>query len=267
MDTDENLRRSSAADRQRVIIRDDQMDFARLLDLIRERRRNDLRLGLVDSGVFDPFQMEWLAEAGADIYTSNRARQDLSAVIMIGRAAKRGNAITAYFHRGALASEEKSGPSSFAELGEMGRSGIDIHLSNKLGPLQWPKLEDLAESCQSGGARLVVYFHGPLAVELESLARRGAWVHVSDASLRGSEDISLLTDCAASARAHGARVIFHLEHPLPLDWLEDIFAADVSVLFKIPPTDYRSPLRPFERASKKCPPDFRASYIDATFLP
>jgi hypothetical protein len=266
MDTNENLTEGRAGDSQTMIIRDDQMDFAALLDLVKERRKNHRRLGLIDSGAFDPFQMEWLGEAGADIYTSNRARQNLSEFVLIGRAAAKGDALTAYFHHGPFLSEEKENTVPFSALKEMGRSGIDIHLSNKQRSGEWGKLEELADACAAGTSRLVIYHHGPLGPELESLVRRGAWIHVSDASLRNDGDVVLLTDCLAAARARGVQLIFHLEHNLPLAWLENIFAAGAFVLFKIPPTDYRSRLRPFEQASKKRQPDFRATYIDATFL-
>jgi hypothetical protein len=262
----ENLADGCADDSQTMIIRDDQMDFAALLDLVKERRRDHRRLGLIDSGAFDPFQMEWLGEAGADVYTSNRARQSVNEFVLIGRAAAKGDAITAYFHHGAFLSEEKEKAVPFSALKEMGRSGIDIHLSNKQGAHEWEKLEELADACAAGGSRLVIYHHGPLGPEIESLVRRGAWIHVSDASLRSEADVVLLTDCLAAARARGVQLIFHLERNLPLAWLEDIFAAGAFVLFKIPPTDYRSRLRPFEQASKKRRPDFRATYVDATFL-
>jgi hypothetical protein len=266
MEAHQDFKAGRGGDRQEIVIRDDQMDFAALLDLVKERRRNHRRLGLIDSGAFDPFQMEWLGEAGADIYTSNRARQSLNEFVLIGRAATKGDAVTAYFHHGPFLSEEKEKTVPFSALKEMGRSGIDIHLSNKHGAHEWEKLEELADACAAGASRLVIYHHGPLGPEIESLARRGAWIHVSDASLRNDGDVVLLTDCLAAARVRGVQLIFHLEHSLPLAWLEDIFAAGAFVLFKIPPTDYRSWLRPFEQASKKRRPDFRATYIDATFL-
>jgi hypothetical protein len=266
METDDDSSTESGGGPQDIVIRDDQLDFAGLLDLVRERRKNRGRLKLVDSGAFDPFQMEWLGEAGADIYTSDLARRNVDEFVLIGRAAKRGDAVAAYFHHGVLDPGEKEKTVPFSGLLEMGRSGIDLHLSNKHQPREWAKLEELTDACEKGGAWLVFYHHGQLEAELERLGRQGAWIHLSDESLRSEQDVTALADCIAGARARGANLVFHLEHEIRLAWLEDIFAAGAFVLFKIPPTDYRSPMRPFEAASKKRRPDPRTAYIDATFL-
>jgi hypothetical protein len=266
MDTNEDLTEGRARDSRTMIIRDDQLDFAALLDLAKERRKNRGRLKLVDSGAFDPSSLEWLGEAGTDIYTSDLARPNVGEIVRIGRAVKKGNAVAAYFHHGPLDFEEKAKTIPFSGLQEMGRSGIDLHLSNKYRQGEWSKLEELAFACANGGARLVVYHHGPVAVDLEKLARQGAWIHISDESLGSEQDVTALVDCVAAARGSGSNLVFHLEHSLTLGWLENIFSSGAFVLFKIPPTDYRSPLRLFEAASKKRRPDPRSAYIDATFL-
>jgi len=253
-------------DRQEIVIRDDQLDFSALLDLAKERRKNHGRLKLVDSGAFDPSKLEWLGEAGADIYTSDLARPNAGEIVQIGRAAKKGNAVAAYFHHGPLDPDEKEKTIPFSGLLEMGRSGIDLHLSNKHRQREWGKLGELACACEKGGARLVLYHHGPLAADLEGLARQGVWIHISDESLRSEQDVTALVDCVAAARGRGSNLVFHLEHSITLVWLENIFASGAFVLFQIPPTDYRSPLRSFETASKKRRPDYRSAYIDATFL-
>ena len=266
MDTDQGLKTERERARQEIVIRDDQLDFAALSDLAKERRKNHGRLKLVDSGAFDPSMLEWLGEAGADIYTSDLARSNAAEIVRIGRAAKRGNAVVAYFRHGSLEPDEREKTIPFSDLLEMGRSGIDLHLSNKQRQREWAKLEELAFACKNGEARLVLYHHGPLAADLEKLARQGAWIHVSDESLRNEQDVAALIDCLAAGRGRETGLIFHLAHPIAPAWLEEIFAAGVFVLFQIPPTDYRSPLRPFETASKKRRPDPRSVYIDATFL-
>lgn len=266
METHQDSRTEHGGDPHEIVVRDDQLEFAALLDMAKERRKNRGRLRLIDSGALDPSQLEWLGQAGADIYTSDLARPNAGEIVRIGRAAKKGNAVAAYFHHGPLDSDEKEKSVPFSGLQEMGRSGIDLHLSNKYRQREWAKLEELAFACVNGGARLVVYHHGPLAADLEGLARQGAWIHISDESLRSEQDVTALVDCVAAARGSGSNLVFHLEHSMTLVWLENIFASGAFVLFKIPPTDYRSPLRLFEAASKKRRPDFRATYIDATFL-
>ncbi len=262
----QNLEMERGDDLRETVIRDDQLDFAALLDAVKESRRHRARLKLIDSGVFDSFKLEWLAEAGADIYTSDRARPDAGEIIRIGRAAKRGDAIAAYYHQRPLDSAEKGTSVPFFDLQEMGRSGIDLHLSNRHHQREWEKLEELAQACLRGGAWFLFYHHGPLIANLEGLTRQGAWLHLSDESLGNDQDVMFLADCAAAAIGRDANVIVHLERSVPLSWLENIFAAGAFVLFKIPPTDYRSSLRPFETISKKRRPDPRATYIDATFL-
>jgi len=266
METHQDFKAGRGGDRQEIVIRDDQLDFAALLDVAKERRKNHGRLKLVDSGAFDPPTLEWLGEAGADIYTSDLARPNAGEIVQIGRAAKKGNAVAAYFHHGPLDPDEKEKTIPFSGLLEMGRSGIDLHLSNKQQQREWRKLEELACACEKGGARLVLYHHGPLAADLEGLARQGVWIHISDESLRSEQDVTALVDCVAAARGRGSNLVFHLEHSITLVWLENIFASGAFVLFQIPPTDYRSPLRSFETASKKRRPDYRSAYIDATFL-
>ena len=266
MEARQYFKAGRGGDRQEIVIRDDQLDFSALLDLAKERRKNHGRLKLVDSGAFDPSELEWLGQAGADIYTSDLARPKAGEIVRIGRAAKKGNAVAAYFHHGALDSDEKEKTIPFSGLLEMGRSGIDLHLSNKHRQREWGKLGELACACEKGGAWLVLYHHGPLAADLEGLARQGVWIHISDESLRSEQDVTALVDCVAAARGRGSNLVFHLEHSITLVWLENIFASGAFVLFQIPPTDYRSPLRPFETASKKRRPDPRSIYIDATFL-
>ena len=266
MEAHQDFKEGRGGDRQEIVIRDDQLDFAALLDVAKERRKNHSRLKLVDSGAFDPSKLEWLGEAGADIYTSDLARPNAGEIVQIGRAAKKGNAVTAYFHHGPLDSDEKEKTIPFSGLLELGRSGIDLHLSNKHRQREWEKLEALALACVNGGARLVVYHHGPVAADLEKLARQGACIHISDESLGSELDVKVLIDYLTAGRGRGTSLIFHLAHPIALAWLENIFASGAFVLFQIPPTDYRSPLRPFETASKKRRPDYRSAYIDATFL-
>ncbi len=266
MEAHQDFKAGRGDDRQEIVIRDDQLEFAALLDMVKERRKNRGRLRLIDSGALDPSKLEWLGEAGADIYTSDLARPNAGEIVRIGRAAKKGHAIAAYFHHGPLDSDEKEKTIPFSGLLEMGFSGIDLHLSNKHRQREWSKLEELAFACESSGARFVLYYHGMIAADLEKLARQGACIHISDESLSGAQDVSALIACLAAGRGRGSSLIFHLAHPIALAWLEDIFAAGAFVLFKIPPTDYRSPLRPFETASKKRRPDPRSAYIDATFL-
>ncbi|NIM59579.1 MAG: hypothetical protein GTO16_11655, partial [Candidatus Aminicenantes bacterium] len=106
-----------------ITVRDDQYEFPWLLDSVKLCRKKGARFRLVDSGKLDRFQLEWLAGAGADLYTSDEARAEAPELEQLNRACQKGGAFVAYFHHGPLDSEEESNSISFIELKDMGRSG------------------------------------------------------------------------------------------------------------------------------------------------
>jgi hypothetical protein len=114
-----------------ITVRDDQYEFPWLLDSVKLCRKKGARFRLVDSGKLDRFQLEWLAGAGADLYTSDEARAEASDLEHVNRACQKGGAFVAYFHYGPLESEEESSPIPFFDLKDMGRSGIYFYLSNR----------------------------------------------------------------------------------------------------------------------------------------
>ena len=266
MDTQSDTGSGSPADAGGVIVRDDQFDFYPLLNSVKACRKSGNRLKFIDSGRLASIELEELAKAGADLYTSDLARQDYREFILANNAAKRGGAVIAYFHQGPFVLEEKEKTISFTSLKEMGRSGICLYVSNGRLKREFPALEELAYACAKSGGRFVVYHHGPLDPALEDLARQGAWVHMSGRSLEREDDAVLLCDSVRTARAHDANIVLHIESPLNLAWLEDIFEAGAFVLFQTPPSDYRSPQRPFELRAKRRKLDFRTSYLFPAFM-
>ena len=266
MDTRSEADSGSPADAGGVIVRDDQFDVPALLDAAKACRRSGGRLKLVDSGKLTASELEWLGEAGTDLYTSDLARPRLRELILMNNAAKNGGAAAACFHHGPFeaAGEERS--LSFESLKEMGRSGILLYLSSARIKREFDALEELAYACAKSGGRFVVYHHGPLDPALEDLARQGAWVHMSGRSLEREDDAVLLCDSVRTARAHDANIVLHIESPLNLAWLEDIFQAGAFVLFQTPPSDYRSPQRPFELRAKRQKLDFRTYYLFPAFM-
>jgi hypothetical protein len=266
MDTPSDLSSEPPPSRREVTIRDDQSDFPSLLDSAKACRRNGGRLRIIDSGKLAAFELEWLAEAGADIYTSDLGRKALPEFVLIQNASRKGNAVTAYFHHAPFYFEEKEEAVSFTSLKEMGRSGLYLYLSNKTAPRDFLKLEELAYASAAAGNHLVYYHHGLLDPALEELARQGAWIHVSCQSLQKEDDQVFLCDCVRSARQRGANIVFHVESPVNLSWLKDILAAGTNVFFRMPPSDYRSALRPLEVEAQRRKLDERAYYLYATFL-
>lgn len=250
---------------ENVVVRDDQCDFAWLLDSARSCRESHGRFSLIDSGKLDVFKLEWLAEAGANIYTSDRARRNNHELILLNQAAKKGKGSIAYVHRGTLEQGNETKTISFFDLREISRSGVFLHISNKDKERDISKLSELAYECRHGRSWLVYYHHRLLDWRLESLAQEGAWIHVSDYSLAKDEDVSLLVNIIQLARSKSANLILHVEKGMNVVWLHEVFRAGAFVLFQTLPSDYKSSLRVFELRAKKQKLDFRACYIYANF--
>ena len=181
-----------------LTLRDDRYDFPWLLDIVKACRRRRRRIRLVDSGKLDVFQMEWLSETGADIYTSDKVRPGLDELALVCKAGQKGRAITAYFHHGPLEHMEGEAKDNevtdISGLLELGRNGIYIYLSNKEKERNPSYLNDLAYACRKGNSWLVYYHHGPPDPFFKELAFNGAWIHVSHESVREPQDTAILFD-------------------------------------------------------------------------
>ncbi len=250
-----------------MTVRDNQYEFLWLLDSVKLCRKKGARFRLIDSGELDRLQLEWLARAGADLYTSDEARAEASELEHVKSAYQKGGAFVAYFHYGPLESEEESSSISFIDLKDMGRSGIYFYLSNREMKREISKLNELAHACRKGGSRLVYYLHGSLENSLEHLARNKTWIHVTDQIFQGPEDPTLVLDKVRSAVSAGAKLILHVEKGLDLSLLRDVIKTQAFVLFKSSLFDSKSPFRALERKTRKRKLDFRAYYLYSTFLP
>jgi len=258
---------SSARQGEGLTIRDDLYDFSFLLDAVKVARRRGVRFRLIDTGKLDHFQLEWLAEAGADLYTSDEARTDSIELELVNKACRKGRAICAYFNHGPLNSEEESGTISHSDLQTLGRSGIYIHLTNRQNERDSLQLNELAFACQRGGSWLVYYHFGSLEFSLEELARNGAWIHTSDQIFKNAEDKSLVLDNLRSAISAGLRFVLHIEKGLDASLIQDMMSADATVLFKTSLFDYKSPFRALEKKARQRKLDFRAYYLYPNILP
>ncbi len=250
-----------------ITVGDDQYGFPWLLDSVKLCRKKGARFRLIDSGKLDLVQLEWLAGAGADLYTSDEARTEGLALEHVNSAWQTGGAFVAYFHYGPLESEEEPSSISFFDLKEMGRNGIYFYLSNREMKREISQLAELAHACRKGGSRLVYYLHGSLENSLEDLARNETWIHVTDQIFQETEDPTLVLDKVRAAVSAGAKLILHLEKGLELSLLRDVIKTKAFVLFKFSLFDYKSPFRALERTARKRKLDFRAYYLYPTFLP
>ncbi len=250
-----------------ITTRDDQDVFAAFLDAAKKSRRKGSRFRLVDSGKFSAFELEWLAEAGADLYTSDEARPNRSELDLLAKACAKGEAIIAYFHRGALTEGPMELSSSWAFLQEVGRSGVDVHLSNRGEPRDFAELAALAEACRKSGSRLVYYHYGRLDAGLEVLAKAGGWIHLSDKELGDADGAALLPDVVRAASTARSGVVLHLEIGLPQEALRDLLSVGAYLLFKTPPSDRRSRFWSLEAQARKKRLNRRSYYLHTTFLP
>jgi len=256
---------SSVSKGKDLTVRDDQYEFSWLLDSVKIARKRGCRFRLVDSGQLDFSQLEWLAKAGADLYTSDEVRTDAFELDLLSRACRKAGSIVAYFHNGPLEhvnEGEESLPITFSALLNLTRSGVYLHLTNKENKRDSSHLNSISHACQRGGSWLVYYHHGPLDPVLEELARNGAWIHVSDRSLKGEEDVPLLMDTIKSARSAGTNVVLHLEEGIDARLFEDMVKTGAFILFNLSHLEDISPLR-----ARKKSLDFRAYYLYPHFLP
>lgn len=260
---------SWAKEGENITIRDDQYDFPWIFDSVKLCRKRGFRFRLIDSGKFNCSQLEWLAEAGADLYTSDEARADAFELEFLNIACRRGQAFLAYFHYGPLelkGSEEAPNSLSFSELMNLGASGLFLHLTNRQLKHDFSRLNLLASACRKGGGWLVYYHHGPLEEQLEELGKSGAWIHLSDKSIQESEDLALVLPIIKAGRSAGVNLVLYLEKGLDFASLQDITRAGAFVLFNFSLSDYKSPFRILEKEAERKKLDFRAFYLYPNFL-
>lgn len=250
-----------------ITTRDDQNDFTVFLDAARVARRSGGRLRLVDTGRFSVFELEWLAEAGTDLYTSDEARPNRAELGLLAKACARGDAVIAYFHHGILTADSGHTPTSPGFLAEAGREGVDIHLSSRERARDLAGLAEIAHVCKGAGSRLVYYHHGSLAAGLGDLARAAGWIHISDLNLPAGEQGAFLADIAVEAAASGSGLVIHLGKGMAFEAVRDLLEAGAFVLFKTPPADRLSSFRALERRARKRTLDRRACYLYPDFLP
>jgi len=249
-----------------ITIRDDQHDFAVLLDSARQARRKKVRFRLVDTGRLTSHELEWLGNEGVNLYTSDEARPRPQELALANKACLKGGAIMAYLHSGVLAEGEGGEPLALPVLCELARNGVYAYLSNGEHRRDISHLLELAGACRRGGSRLIYYHHGGLDAGLSGLAAAGAWIHLSDALLREEGALSSFLDIVRESGPRDSRFILSIEKPLALAVLQDLAKTRVFLHFKTPPSDRKSSLRKFEIKAGGRKLDWRAYYLHPTFL-
>jgi hypothetical protein len=250
-----------------ITIRDDQNDFSTFLDSAKLCRQKGGRFRLIDTGKLSLFELEWLAQGGADIYTSDEARSNKREIELLAKACSKGKAIVAYFHHGPLQKDKEGDSTSLSFLLDIGRSGAYLHLSNRDRKRGLADLTELAYACRKAESWLVYYHHSRPVDGLKELARAGGWIHISDQSLESAEDTALLMKVIKESIAAETNLVLHIEEGLELDVLRDIIRAGAFVIFKTPLSDYKSSFRALEQQAQRRKLDFKAYYLYTTILP
>ena len=247
---------SRAAAGEEITVRDDRCGLGVLSDVASLDRRRGGRLRLVDTGRFGSAELEWLAQAGADIYTADEAGRTATELGLLVKAAARGGSFVAHFQYGPL--DEA--------LDEAAGTGLHLHVSNRDRSRDLEALAGLAHSCRRAGGRLVYYHHGPTAAGLGGVAENGGWVHLGAAAVPRGEGLRAILDAARDAAAAGSGLVLHLDDGLEAAAVEDLLKAGTWILFDRP-HDFRSPFRELERRAARRRLDARAYYLTTDFLP
>ncbi len=253
--------------KQDITIRDDHFDFETTLDAVRRFQDPRYRFRLIDTGIFDAFELEWITSQGADLYTSDKIRTDIHELELINSSAGKGNAIVAFLVNGHLADDEGDESFSFFDFMNVGRSGVFIHLTNRKKAHDTARIAQLAYDCKKGGSWLVYYHHGPLSERLVEVGSNGAWIHISGQDLEEEDNRSLLRDIILSTRSSGSNVILHWGKRIRYSLFEDAVESGAVVLFKSALLDYKSPIKVLAKGMRRQRLDFKSYYLYPTVLP
>ncbi len=240
---------------RRFVVRDDQNTFEELLDAARASRERNERFGVLDTGKLGVSELEWIAEAGADIFTSDEARPNALELALMAKACARGGGAVALLVSGGLEGRHM----------DLARDGIILHVSNRERAVDPLALAELSRSARSGGGSLVFYHHGAPAPELEGLASAGGHIHLSDKALE-EKDLDLMATLLEASRAGKGEVLLYIEKGMPVRFLGALFDAGAVLIFKTPPSDRRSLMRGLERKAAKRRPDPGSFYMQDAFL-
>jgi hypothetical protein len=253
--------------RRDLDIRDDQFDFAALLEAAKYAGRRRIPLSLLDTGRFGLEEMESLAKAGARLLTSDQARPRADEWEILQRACRQGGTHLSVFWNGPLPAASEPAPITFQALADLLGSGLDFHVSDRARPRDTGRLAELAAAAKSGKGYFVLYHAGPLAEGLVAPAANRAWIHFSDASIADAAAGVLAVDLAKAAAQAGSRAVVHVERGLGLELLGGLWEAGAALLFRTPPSDDQSRLRPIERKAAKRKLPARAYRLSTAFLP
>ncbi|MCX6568715.1 MAG: hypothetical protein NT147_06655 [Candidatus Aminicenantes bacterium] len=222
---------------------------------------------MLDTGRLGLTGLEALVREGVRVLTSDETRPRADEWQVLLKAGRISRTFLSVFWNGPLPSAEGSGGITRQALEDLLARGLDLHISNLNARRDLVLISDLAAVSKSGRGNFVYYHHGPLAADLALPASRGARVHLTDGGSAEETWAGLAVATARAGAAAGARTVVRVERGLPLDVLEELWAAGASLLFLTPPSDDRSLLRPIETRAARRKVPARAYFLSMAFLP
>ena len=241
-----------------LVVRDDQYEFSWLEEAVKKARRLGTRFSLVDTGFLSQEKIEWLAEAGADVYSSDEVNRELLQLEFIQLACRRGKSILAYFYRGDLVSNSES--LATQNLNSLAAQGAFLHLADR-SPEEMEMVAQLALACRRAGSWLVYYHRGALENSLVSVAEAGVWLHLSSRAIEDETGEKFLLELVNLTQKRGGNVVLYLDKELSIIFLDDFLRTKAFLIFPHQIYDYRSPYRPLQDKAGRQKLDWRAYYL------
>jgi hypothetical protein len=252
--------------RQDLVIRDDQFEFPALVEAARYAARRRFRMSLLDTGRFGVEEVESIARAGARVLTSDAVRPRPGEWEILQAACRGAGTRLSVLWTAPLPASGDPGEASSPSLEDLLKSGVDLHISNRTHPRDPAALTALAAAARKGRAFLVIYHAGAPGAGLAAVAAERAWVHVADEGIADGAAAALAVEVARAAARAGSRLAVHIERGLALELLEELWEAGAALLFRTPPSDDRSLLRPIERRAGRRRLPARAYRLTTAFL-
>ncbi|MGQ9578431.1 MAG: hypothetical protein ACUVWQ_07400 [Candidatus Aminicenantales bacterium] len=243
---------------QRITIRDDQVSWDQAWDMARRAKSLRKSLVLIDTGVFSLAELEWLIEAKASVLSYPEGGRSPAEMLLLKKVAKRSKSLVVFGFRN-VSGTNRSVQDWLNSMRQMGRGGIDLHVSGSDKPFEPEELYQLAADCRRGEAWFLYYHHGPVEPWLIRLAQERAWLHLA-AEFYRSEDAGIVEELLRSYPSRQARLVFHCGEKCPLELEEIISAWGGSLAYLLPPAGLLMKKRRQLRMVEKSLP-FRAYHL------
>lgn len=214
--------------KSRLILRDDLYDLPVLRDTLEKAASRKIRVSLLDTGRFNPGELEWLADFPFSFYTSDVYRPEFQILSQINLGLKSRGCRLFYFLQGEL--KEDCGLRNNVGLLE----AICVSSREKDRPLEL--LASLAEEVSRGRTSLVYYHHGKLEENLPRVCLKNCWLHVSNKNFEEEAEIMVL-DLLKEIKKYGGHLVVHVDRGQSYQFLKRLTDAGAFLVFNLPPLE------------------------------